>query len=235
MIIRTIKDLINGEKIKRPEAPVDCEGSAAAPAEEEEKGNKIVVIDPTSLLGASGSPTEEPDLRIIGLFADVSEEKVGELVHGLLYLDEMNRLANSEKKKAIKFYVSTYGGSADDMFALHDVMRVVRENSEIHTVGLGKVMSAGVLLLASGTKGKRMIGRNCRVMIHSVMGGNVGSLHSMVNEMEAIEQLQDMYCECLVSESKLTKRRLKKILERKVNVYLTAEEAVEMGIADIII
>ena len=150
-------------------------------------------------------------------------------------MDEMNRLANSEKKKAIKFYVSTYGGSADDMFALHDVMRVVRENSEIHTVGLGKVMSAGVLLLASGTKGKRMIGRNCRVMIHSVMGGNVGSLHSMVNEMEAIEQLQDMYCECLVSESKLTKRRLKKILERKVNVYLTAEEAVEMGIADIII
>ncbi|HAW82224.1 MAG TPA: ATP-dependent Clp protease proteolytic subunit, partial [Balneola sp.] len=96
-------------------------------------------------------------------------------------------------------------------------------------------MSAGVLLLASGTKGKRMIGRNCRVMIHSVMGGNVGSLHNMVNEMEAIEQLQDMYCECLVSESKLTKRRLKKILERKVNVYLTAEEAVEMGIADIII
>ena len=233
MIIRTIKDLINGEK--SPEAPVDCEGSAAAPAEEEEKGSKIVVIDPTSLLGASGSPTEEPDLRIIGLFADVSEEKVGELVHGLLYLDEMNRLASSETKKAIKFYVSSFGGSADDMFALHDVMRVVRENSEIHTVGLGKVMSAGVLLLASGTKGKRMIGRNCRVMIHSVMGGNVGSLHNMVNEMEAIEQLQDMYCECLVSESKLTKRRLKKILERKVNVYLTAEEAVEMGIADIII
>jgi ATP-dependent protease ClpP protease subunit len=67
------------------------------------------------------------------------------------------------------------------------------------------------------------------------MGGNVGSLHNMANEMEAIEQLQDMYCECLVSETKLTKRRLKKILERKVNVYLTAEEAVEMGIADIII
>ena len=63
MIIRTIKDLINGEKIKRPEAPVDCEGSAAAPAEEEEKGNKIVVIDPTSLLGASGSPTEEPRFK----------------------------------------------------------------------------------------------------------------------------------------------------------------------------
>jgi ATP-dependent Clp protease protease subunit len=240
MIIKTIRDLIKkGQKNNPEKAPEDCEGTAATEpdveTDEEAAGNKIVLIDPMALLGAAGTPAADPDLRIIGLFADVSEEKVGELVHGLLYLDEVNKLSEPEKKKAIKFYVSTYGGSADDMFALHDVMRVVRESSEIHTVGLGKVMSAGVLLLASGTKGKRMIGRNCRVMIHSVMGGNVGSLHNMANEMEAIEQLQDMYCECLVSETKLTKRRLKKILERKVNVYLTAEEAVEMGIADIII
>lgn len=177
----------------------------------------------------------EPDLRILGLFADVAEEKVGELVHGLLYLDEVNKLSKEDKKKPLKFYISTYGGSADDMFALYDVMRIVRESTEIHTVGLGKVMSAGVLLLASGTKGKRMIGRNCRVMIHSVIGGNHGSLHNMMNEMEAIEELQDMYCDCLVSETKLTRGKLKKMLERKVNVYLSAEEAVELGIADIII
>ena len=96
-------------------------------------------------------------------------------------------------------------------------------------------MSAGVLLLASGTKGKRQIGKNCRVMIHSVMGGNHGSLHNMMNEMEAIEQLQDMYCDALIAETKLTRTKLKKMIERKVNVYLSAEEAVEMGIADIII
>jgi len=44
-----------------------------------------------------------------------------------------------------------------------------------------------------------------------------------------------MYSEALVAETNMTKKDLKKLLERKVNVYLTAEEAVELGIADIII
>ena len=121
------------------------------------------------------------------------------------------------------------------MFALYDVMRIVRKEQIIRTYGLGKVMSAGVLLLAAGTKGERRIAKNCRVMIHSVVGGNQGDLHNMLNEMEAIEQLQQMFVNCLVSETKMTKARLKKILDRKVNVYLSAEEAVELGIADIII
>jgi ATP-dependent Clp protease protease subunit len=121
------------------------------------------------------------------------------------------------------------------MFALYDLMRIIRAETEIHTIGLGKVMSAGVLILAAGTKGKRYIGRNCRVMLHSVMGGNTGSLHDMMNEMDAIENLQQMYIDCLVAETKLTETEIKKMLERKVNIYLSAEEAVAHGIADHII
>ena len=191
---------------------------------------KIVIIDPATLIGNS-----EPDMRVVGLFADVSDEKIAEIIHSILYFNEMNLQIPPEERKGVKFYLSTYGGNADDMFAMYDLMRNVRGVTELETVGLGKVMSAGVLLLAAGTKGKRQIGKNCRVMIHSVMGGNHGSLHNMVNEMEAIEQLQDMYCDALISETKLTRTKLKKMLERKVNVYLTAEEAVELGIADEII
>jgi len=178
-------------------------------------------------------PRKEPDLRTIGLFAEVSSEKIAEISHALLYLNELNHMSNDpQTHRPILFYISTYGGNADDMFALYDLMRVVRAETEIHTVGLGKVMSAGVLILAAGTKGKRYIGKNCRVMIHSVMGGNAGSLHDMMNEMDAIENLQQMYIDCLVAETKLTETKLKKMLERKVNIYLSAEEAVEYGIAD---
>ena len=53
--------------------------------------------------------------------------------------------------------------------------------------------------------------------------------------MEAIEQLQQMFVDCLVSKTKMTKSQLKKMLDRKVNVYLSAEEAVDLGIADNII
>jgi len=180
-----------------------------------------------------GAPPQEPDLRLIGLFTEVMDEKVAELVHALLYLDELNKVRKEDKP--IGFYVCTYGGSADDMFALYDVMRQVRESTEIHTVGMGKVMSAGVLILAAGTKGKRKIGKYCRVMIHSVIGGSHGSLPNLANEMEAMQQIQKDYIEALVAETNMTKKDLKKLLERKVNVYLSAEEAVELGIADIII
>jgi ATP-dependent Clp protease protease subunit len=183
------------------------------------------------LLGRN--PNQDPELRVIGLFSDVVDEKIAELVHALLYLNEINRVRKQDKP--IEFYLSTYGGSADDMFALYDVMRQIRESTEIHTIGLGKVMSAGVLLLASGTKGKRKIGKYCRVMIHSVIGGSHGSLPNLANEMEAMQQIQKDYIDALVEETSMSKKDLKKLLERKVNVYLSAEEAVELGIADIII
>ena len=200
-----------------------------------QKEKNVVILDPTALAGAKNTPPE-PDMRIMGLFSDVDEEKVGELAHSLLYMNEMNKLtAKEEDRKPVDFYVSTYGGNADDMFALYDVMRQIRVETEIHTIGLGKVMSAGVLLLAGGTKGKRKIGKNCRVMIHSVIAGNHGNVHNLVNEMEAIQDLQEMYVNSLVEETKMTKSQMKKMLERKVNVYLSAEEAIELGIADLII
>ena len=193
---------------------------------------KIVLLDPSALGG--GPP--EPDLRIIGMFCDVHEEKVAEIIHAMLYLNEMNKLQKDpEKKKPIEFYLSTYGGSADDMFALYDIMRGIRQTSEIHTLGLGKVMSAGVLLLAGGTKGKRRIAKNCRVMIHSVAAGNAGALHDLTNELEAIQDLQDMYTSCLAAETNMTEGDIKEMLNRNVNVYLSATEAVQLGIADIIV
>lgn len=181
-------------------------------------------------------PKQEPDLRTIGLFAEVDAEKIAEISHAMLYLNEVNQMeANTELHRPIVFYLSTYGGNADDMFALYDLMRVVRTETEIHTVGLGKVMSAGVLILAAGTKGSRYIGKNCRVMIHAVMGGNHGSLHDMLNEMGAMERLQETYTRSLVEETNLTSVKLKEMLESKVNIYLSAQEAVELGIADHII
>ena len=183
---------------------------------------KIVLVDSAALTG--GAP--EPDLRIIGMFCDVHEEKVAEVIHAMLYLNEMNRVAKEENRRPIEFYLSTYGGSADDMFALYDIMRTIRQETEIHTLGLGKVMSAGVLLLAAGTKGQRRIAKNCRIMIHSVAAGNHGNLQDLTNELGAIQDLQDMYTSCLVAETDMTESDIKDMLNRNVNVYLSAVEAV---------
>jgi ATP-dependent Clp protease protease subunit len=199
----------------------------------EEEEPKLVILDPDILQEALKE--EEPRSHIMGLFAEVAEDKIAELIHALLLVVEHEHKKEKEERVPIELYLSTYGGSADDMFALYDIMRLVREDVIIRTVGIGKVMSAGVLLLAAGTKGQRSVAKNCRIMIHSVIGGNQGDLHNMLNEMEAIEQIQQMFIDCLVAETKMTRARLKKMLDRKVNVYLSAEEAVELGIADVII
>ena len=195
---------------------------------EQQQESKIVLMN--------GEAPQEPDLRVVGLFSEVVDEKITEIIHGLLYMNEMNKLEEDPKnRRDIEFYLSTYGGSADDMFALYDMMKIVEEDTDIVTIGMGKVMSAGVLILAAGTKGKRKIGRNCRVMIHSVIAGNHGSLPNLINEMEAIQDLQELYIERLVEETNMTKKQMKKLLEQKVNIYLSAEEAVKHGIADIIV
>lgn len=193
------------------------------------------------------SPEEKKEeLRIIGLIGEVSEERTTEVLSSMLQLKQSGKkeeLENPEDESSpiitsftpFELWISTYGGSAMDMFAIYDVMRMMREECDIVTFGLGKVMSAGVLLLAAGTKGKRKIGANCRVMLHSVIGGSQGPIHSLENEMDEIRWIQQQHVKCLVEESNMTEKYLKKLMERKVNVYLTAEEAVELGLADEIV
>ncbi len=176
----------------------------------------------------AASPSLPPETRAVGVFQDITETKSEEIVYAL-------KIYSGESDSPVEFYVNSAGGVASDMFAIYDYMRQTREEMEIHTHGLGKVMSAAVLLLAAGTKGKRKIGKYCRVMIHSVIGGSSGALHDLKNEMKEIQMIQDMYIDALASETKLTKKKLKDMFAKNVNVYLSAEEAVKHGIADIIV
>jgi len=222
-IIGKIIDIVLPPKDK------DTASKEAAPATTEVKAVSLEQL----LGGALGDAPAEPDLRVIGLYSSVEDEKIAELTQALLYLNEMNRLLPEDKeKKPVEFYINTYGGSADDMFAMYDVMQQVMKETEIHTIGVGKVMSAGTLLLAAGTKGKRKIGRNCRVMIHNVAAGNFGTLPNLANELEAIQRLQEDYISAMVDNTKFTRKKLEKLLNEKVNIYLDADEAVKYGLAD---
>jgi ATP-dependent Clp protease protease subunit len=185
----------------------------------------------------------EPKLRTVGIMGEINEEGSAEVVFGLLSLqnsavhyepvdveDEESDI--KEVIMPIEMVISTPGGNADDMFAIYDTMRMIRKDVPIRTRGIGKVMSAGVVLLAAGTKGERSIGKNCRVMLHSVIGGHVGPMHQLDNEMQEIRNIQDQYISVLAEETKMTKRYLQSLLKKKVNIYLSATEAVELGIAD---
>jgi len=218
------------DKRKKKAKPVPIEEQASDEPTEEEKEAAAALM--AALTGGGG---DDKDLRSILMYGDVNEDRAAEMIVGIISLSEQEPKEGKERLDDMKIYISTYGGSADDMMSIYDIMRLAKQKCDIETIGMGKVMSAGTLLLASGTKGKRKIMKNCRVMIHAVSAGSVGAIHNLQNEMEEIQAIQDAYIRCLVSETDLTKRQLKKMLDQKVNVYLTAEEAVEYGLADEVI
>ena len=172
--------------------------------------------------------------RSVGLIGDISEQKSEEVIGTLIHLSDMCD-ADPETNKPIEMYISTYGGSVVDMFALYDLMRVIKQKCTVSTIGLGKVMSAGVLLLANGTKGERKVGKNCRVMLHNVMAGFHGSLVNVENEIKEVNWIQERYIDCLEMQTNLTKKKIKKMLNKQLDIYISAEQAIEYGIADVII
>jgi len=195
--------------------------------EEEAPPQQMSLMD---LLGG-GQGADTPEARSIMFVGEVTEERAADLVSALLVLSQ-TKAPEAERAEPIKLYVSTYGGSADEMFGIYDVVNYCKKFCDIETIGLGKVMSAGTLMLASGTKGKRKLGKHCRVMIHAVNGGQVGDIHNLQNELEQTVSLQDSYIQALSHETNMTKRQIQTLINRKVNVYLTAEEAIEKGLAD---
>ena len=172
---------------------------------------------------------QEPQaLGLIKLYGPVTEEKGEEVIDSMLkYTYSGGDL--------IQFIISTHGGLVSEMFSVYDIMRSCKSDCVITTLGLGKVMSAGVLLLAAGTKGSRQIGENCQVMIHGLKSEQGGYLPTMENDLENLNRLQERYIKVLSKETNMSKRYIKKLFNRKLDVFLTAEEAVELGIADEVI
>ena len=194
---------------------------------------------PIYIINNIAGKDDKDDIRTINCYGDITERMAAEVVQAMLYFDhtktdvvETEDGKVMEVKKPFKMYISTHGGIVSDMFSIIDIMGMIKQDCDIETIGIGKVMSAGVLILASGTKGKRKIGRNCRVMLHSVISGHHGSFPNIENEMKETKELQDMYFDYLCSCTKLTRRKIKKLLLNNVDAYLSAGEAIKYGIAD---
>lgn len=184
-----------------------------------------------SSLTNSGSPAEVQQSllvanevgRTVMLHSNVDEYSISNVVYQFL------ALAN-QGSQPINFIISTYGGSVDEMFTLYDFLNHIP--CPIYTIALGKVMSAGVLLLASGAKGHRKVGRSARIMMHPISGGSWGNVFEQKNELKESERLQTLMTECLLKETKLNKKQLIDIMSQGYDYYLTPQQAIDYGICD---
>jgi ATP-dependent Clp protease protease subunit len=227
-----IKRIIFGKKKDKKPQEEESDKEVSEESSEEQAAAPANLIQ--QMLG------QEQESRTILLHGELNEERSSEVIAGILALTKLKAPKKDLKEGEMPYdpmtlYISTYGGNADEMFGIFDLLAEAKEKCVVETIGNGKVMSAGTLILAGGSKGHRKIHKNCRVMLHQVSAGAFGPLFNMTTEIESIQAMQERYVECLTSCTNLSKRKLKSLLNERVNVYLTAEEAVEYGLADEII
>ena len=138
--------------------------------------------------------------------------------------------AAQSASKPVYMVVSTYGGSIDEMFGLYDLIKMLPY--PVHTVGIGKVQSAGVLLMAAGEKGHRLIGANASIMMHALSGGMQGSVFELDGTMQECKRQQRLLVSALHDETGMTVQQIEKIMRAGRDYYVTPQEAVKLGIAD---
>jgi ATP-dependent Clp protease protease subunit len=159
------------------------------------------------------------------LTGEITEENVNECIKWLVY-------ENLEaKEKVLTLYVNSSGGDLYQAFALIDIMR--NSKHVVRTVGIGSVMSAAFLIFTSGDQGERHLAANTGIMCHQFAGGGSDAkFHDLKAEMKENELLNKKMVEILKNATGLAPSRIKTKLLPASDVYLTAQEAIELGVAD---
>jgi ATP-dependent Clp protease, protease subunit len=160
--------------------------------------------------------------RIIFLGTQVDDQVANAVVAQLLFLAKQN------KTQDIQMYINSPGGSVTAGLAMYDTMQYV--DCDIATYCVGQCASMGAVLLAGGTKGKRFILPNSRVMIHQPWGGTQGTASDMEIQVNEILKLKKSLNGILAKHCDKTIKEIEKATDR--DNFLSADESLKFGIVD---
>lgn len=130
------------------------------------------------------------------------------------------------KLTPIEFFLSTYGGACYDGMALHDVIE--SSKTPVEVICTGKIMSMGVIVALGASVRKAY--RNTTFMIHQVSGLSFGTLREMEDTVAEASRINDILFNIIKSKTKVTEDQLNEVLQKKKDWFLTAEEALDLGI-----
>ena len=163
--------------------------------------------------------------RIIFMGEEVNSHTANLVVAQLLFL------AHEDPKRDIKLYINSPGGSVYDGLAIIDTMRFVEP--DVQTIGIGLQASMGAMLLSCGTKGKRYLLPNSRVMIHQPSSGTEGKITDQEIMLREHIFLKKRLAEILAEN---TGQKLDKVVaDMDRDNWMSAAEAKAYGIVDEII
>ncbi|WP_230207995.1 ATP-dependent Clp protease proteolytic subunit [Microlunatus sp. Gsoil 973] len=161
--------------------------------------------------------------RIIFLGTPISDDIANAVMAQLLCLQSM------DADRDIDIYINSPGGSFTALTAIYDTMRYIKPH--VRTVCLGQAASAAAVILAAGTKGKRLALPNSRILIHQpATEGGYGQSSDLEIQAKEIMRIRELMEGMLSSDTGRDISEISKDIER--DKYLTAEEAKEYGIID---
>jgi ATP-dependent Clp protease protease subunit len=161
--------------------------------------------------------------RIIFLGTPISDDIANAVMAQLLCLQSM------DPERPISMYINSPGGSFTALTAIYDTMRYIKP--DVQTVCLGQAASAAAVLLAAGTKGKRLALPNSRILIHQpATEGGYGQSSDLEIQAREILRIRSLMEGMLADSTGQTVEQVSLDIER--DKYLTAEQAVEYGIVD---
>ena len=172
--------------------------------------------------------------RIIMLNGPVEDNMANVIVSQMLYLESEN------PDKEINLYINSPGGAVTAGLAIYDTMQYIK--CDVRTIVMGQACSMGSFLAQAGTAGKRVVLPESRTMIHRVSSGTPGTSGSVHVQELQMEDIKRHYEESQKVNKRLTELYVKhntagkgyeELFETmKFDTFLTAQEAVENGLAD---
>jgi ATP-dependent Clp protease protease subunit len=161
--------------------------------------------------------------RIIFLGTPISDDIANAVMAQLLCLQQM------DAERDIEIYINSPGGSFTALTAIYDTMRYIKP--DIQTVCLGQAASAAAILLAAGTKGKRLALPNSRILIHQpYTEGAYGQASDIEIQANEILRMRARLEEMIAENTGKSAEQVSRDIER--DKILTADEAVEYGLVD---
>ena len=160
------------------------------------------------------------------LTGEIEEENIENAIKWIVY----ENLICGNSPKTLTMYINSNGGDLNSAFALIDVMK--QSKCPIRVIGLGSICSAAFMIFSSGTKGERYIANNTSIMCHQYSDGMEGKHHDIKSRFKEVELTNTRMIEILKENTGLETRAIKSKLLCPTDVWLTAEELIELGIAD---
>ena len=161
--------------------------------------------------------------RIIFLGTPISDDIANAVMAQLLCLQQM------DAERDIEIYLNSPGGSFTALTAIYDTMRYIKP--DVRTVCLGQAASAAAVILAAGTKGKRLALPNSRILIHQpAMEGGYGQSSDIEIQAKEVLRIRALMEQMLAEDTGRTAEEISRDIER--DKYLTAEQARDYGIID---